>query len=54
MMVSRFNYSVFSWDLDVAERAFAAIAAATDWNIALFNEEQYRITDHREALPAFT
>lgn len=52
MLVSRYNYSVFSWDLEVARTAFNAIAAATDWPIALFNEQLYQITKRRDPLAA--
>lgn len=50
MMVNRYNYTVYSWDLATTELAYESIEAATDWPIALFNEELYQITRRRDPL----
>lgn len=50
LQVSRYNFKAVSWDPETASEVFAAIAAATDWPIALFNEELYQITKQRGPL----
>lgn len=49
---SRYNFTVLAWDRSTASDIYDRLKAATDWNIALFDEEQYQITNRREAVPA--